>query len=287
MNITPPLRVAVAGGALVLSVLAGFQSVAFPPAPVHKIMGVVRDSIGNPISNGASVVFLSSSGTTLQTFVATRLDSGMNYILEVPMDAGLTSSLYQPTALMPAAPFKLKVKVGNVTYLPMEMKGDFSKLGLPAGQTKVDLTLGVDADGNGLPDDWEKAVAARLGLKYTAGFIRPGDLFPGTGMTYQDVYIAGTYALPPKDGFILTALGTSSDATHLSFTAVKGRVYTIQSANTLGQWSPASFIVNPAATSTTSPSAVESYSAGDTRKLAVDVPTVGDQPAKFFRLTVE
>src|SRR5688572_22565800 len=84
---------------------------AFPPAPPHTIYGVVRDQIGNPVGDGAEVIMEVSPTVQFRTTVVSRTDSGLNYKLEVPMDAGMTSDLYSPTALLPAAPFRLRVRV--------------------------------------------------------------------------------------------------------------------------------------------------------------------------------
>jgi hypothetical protein len=43
------------------------------------------------------------------------------------------------------------------------MKGDLSKLGEPGKRTHLDLTLGEDLDGDGIPDAWERALLAALG----------------------------------------------------------------------------------------------------------------------------
>ena len=51
--------------------------------------------------------------------------------------------------------FRLKVKIGSVTYLPIEMK--LSKaLGQAAQSTRLDLTLGEDSDNDGLPEAPER-----------------------------------------------------------------------------------------------------------------------------------
>ncbi len=266
-----------------LTALLPLAAMAFPPAPPHQIYGIVRDQIGNPLSDGAEVIFEASSGVILKTFVVARSEPGVNYSLDVPMDAGLTSDLYNPTALMPTAPFRLRVKVGKTTFLPIEMTGNLSTLGHPGGRTRIDLTLGVDSDGNGLPDAWEQAVAAFLGRKWQSGQIRPDDLYPGTGMTYRQVYLAGTYAVSPTEGFALQIVHSPGTAPNLAFTAVKGRTYTLQAASVLGQWTDVSFRLLPL-TSNAAP--LFAYQATETRRIEIEPPLVGEQPARFFRLIV-
>ncbi len=58
------------------------------------------------------------------------------------MDAGLTPDNYRPTALRPSVSFRMKVLIGGVTYLPIEMRANYANLGKPAQSTRIDLTLG-------------------------------------------------------------------------------------------------------------------------------------------------
>ena len=269
--------------------LAGLSAAtvnAFPPTPHHLIVGEVRDSIGNPlVSTTAQVTLTAASGSTVTTTVVPNLQPGANYRLPVPMDAGLTDDLYKPSALLPSAPFKISVKIGQATYLPMEMKGNYARLGLPGQSTHLDLTLGIDSDGNGLPDDWERAVMSQQGRAWAKGAIDPSAPFPGTGLTYRQVYLAGTYAMAPKDGFVLNIAGVSESASQFSFTVVKGHAYTIQGATRLGEWSTLSFRMagDPA-----DAASVSVYQAVDTRRLQVEVPSSPEFNAfRFFRLNVE
>src|SRR5260370_18497252 len=87
----------------------------------------------------------------------------MNFQREVPMDAGLTADPYEPEALMASAPFKIYVVIGVTTNLPIQMTGNYSLLGQPGQQTRIDLTLGVDSNGDGIPDAWEIAFLSSIG----------------------------------------------------------------------------------------------------------------------------
>lgn len=264
----------------------GLSLNAFPPAPPHSIYGLVRDQIGNPLTTSTAQVTLTvDSGTSLTDFVAPDREPGANYRLQVPMDSGITSDLYQPSALLPAVPFKLSVKVGSVNYVPMEMKGNYAVLGLPGESTRIDLTLGVDADNDGLPDAWEQAAFHQLGKRWTPGSLNPSAQYPGTGLTFAQVYVAGTYTYAPKDGFVLNLLGMVDGKAQLAFTAVKGRSYTIESASTLGNWSAETFRLAGDSPDT----ALRPYFlANTTSKQNVEVPAkTSGEPARFYRLRVE
>src|SRR4051794_26736451 len=122
-------------------------SFAYPPAPHHIVYGLVRDELGNPLtSKTAEIILETSSGLKINTFVAPGTDSGVNYKVAIPMDAGITSDLYKPSALHPTVPFKIHVRIGQTDYLPIEMSADYSKLGQPGEKTRINLTLGEDLD---------------------------------------------------------------------------------------------------------------------------------------------
>ena len=102
-------------------------------------------------------------------------EPGANYYLYVPMDAGSNNDLYKTSAMRPAVSFRIKVKIGNTIYLPIEMSGNFSKMGQPGQRTRMDLTLGEDVDGDGIPDAWERALIEQNGRAKTIEEVRPGD----------------------------------------------------------------------------------------------------------------
>ena len=131
---------------------------AFPPAPHHTFFGMVRDELGRPLEGEkVEVLFETSSGRLVRTGVGLGLP-GINYRMRVPMDAGSTADLYNPVAMRHAMPYKIRVKVGTKVYLPIEMIGDLGKMGQPGEETLLNLTLGEDSDGDGLPDAWERAL---------------------------------------------------------------------------------------------------------------------------------
>ena len=259
---------------------------AFPPAPHHTLYGQVRNQWGDPISVSPSDVYLETpSGTQLHTSLVNGLEPGVNYRLEVPMDSGTSAdaNAYKPTALKPFFQFKLKVLIGQTIYLPIEMVGNFAQIGQPSLKTRLDLTLGVDSDGDGLPDAWEQALIDIYGG--TLASIRPGDDADGDGISNLDEYLAGTYAFDPTDGFALSILGVNNDHSQLEFMAIRGRTYTIQQSPNLQQWTTANFrFVTSGAPGTLQ----NSYRATDVRLLRVEVPVSADAGTnRFFRALVQ
>lgn len=229
--------------AVLFLVSAGTASLkAYPPAPYHTIYGTVRDELGNPlIVTNAEVVLETLTGVRLTTMVVPRLRPDANYRLQVPMDAGLTADAYKPTALRPTVAFRLRVKIGSTLYCPIEVVANYSNLGKPAQSTRLDLTLGEDSDGDGLPDAWERALIAALGADLTIHDIRPEADDDGDGLSNLQEYLAGTYAFDPQDGFWLDIVGETNGNPVLEFLAIRGRAYALETSRDLQTWSPAQF----------------------------------------------
>jgi hypothetical protein len=114
---------------------------------------MVRNAWGEPLNVLNATVFVqTTNGIGAETSITPTTWPGVNYVLQVPMDAAITPEPYTPTALRPAQPLQLKVRVGNITYLPLEMALGTTPVGNPGGATRLDLTLGEDSDLDGLPD---------------------------------------------------------------------------------------------------------------------------------------
>ena len=265
--------------------VSGHQALAFPPLPHHTVYGVVRDEFGNPlISRGTELTLETTAGTTITTTVTPGLAAGVNYRIEVPMDAGLTSDLYRPTAMRPSAPFRVRVKIAGRTFVPIEMKANMALLGQPAESSRVDLTLGEDADGDGLPDAWERSVIAAGNLGLSIEGLKPDARLNGNSLSVLEAYLAGTYAWDPKDGFRLDIVEFSAAAPVLEFVALRGRSYTVSASDDLQTWKPMSFRVQGAAMA--SPRSF--YQTTQLQRVRVVVAgESGEAPPKFFKLLVK
>lgn len=266
--------------------LLGGVALAYPPAPHHTLYGIVRNEVGDPINLSSGDIYLEMpSGTQLRSSVVSGLEPGVNYKLEVPMDSGTAADInaYMPTALKPFWQFKLKVQIGQLTYLPIEMVGNFAQIGQPSLKTRIDLTLGVDSDGDGLPDAWEQTLIDIYGG--TLATINPNDDTDGDGIPNINEYIAGTYAFDPTDGFTLSILGVNNGHSQLEFLAIRGRTYTIQESPTMEQWTTSKFRF---VTSGVPGPLQTSYRATDVRLLRVEVPPSAIAGTnRFFRAIVQ
>lgn len=264
--------------------LIGVVASAFPPSPHHTLYGLIRTELGNPLSaSQATIILETPSGFQLRASLETGIEPGVNYRLEVPMDAGISADVYKPTALRPFFQFRLKVQVGQTVYLPIEMTGNFAQIGQPGESTRLDLTLGEDSDGDGLPDAWEKALIAVYGG--TLASIRPNDDADGDGISNLNEYLAGTYAFDPSDGFRLSLVGQNGGNSQLEFMAIRGRNYTIYGTTDLLLWTPVDFRV---VTGASSGALQQNYQASDVRLLRIEVPTpIGSETNRFFKAMVK
>lgn len=257
---------------------------AFPPAPHHLVFGIVRNELGSPILLRGAEILLEVEGVVLARSVVTQVEAGVNYRLVIPMDSGATADLYKPTALRPASPFRMRVRIAGTTYLPIEMVG-ISRLTARAGEsTRVDLTLGEDSDGDGLPDAWERNLIAASRLGKTLGDIRPGDDTDADGLSNLNEYLAGTYAFDPGNGFTLDIRSVENEGAVLEFTAVRDRTYTLHCSTDMIRWVEVPFLVVAGGGET-----LRSYTAREVRPMKVKPVLNGLDPAGpgvFFKLLV-
>jgi len=281
-------RLAVAA-LLVLAWLTGLETLAraFPPAPHHVIHGLVRDEIGDPISLSSAQVYLEiASGARLSCQVETSPVAGENYRLIVPMDAGIAADLkaYKPTALRTATPYRLKVRLGNTSLVPIEMAGNLVNLGKPGGDTILNLTLGVDSDQDGLPDVWERALTQILGGSFTLADITPqGDPYH-EGISNYERFLLGSSGLEHRQalGLALTRHGVKGPV--IEFFATAGNSYTLLGTTNLTDWAPVTFRV-PAG-SDSAPSLQTFQPAADAiTSLEVILPSVAPT-YMFYRMQV-
>lgn len=272
--------------ALALTLGVTLATFAFPPAPPHRVFGLVRDEQGDPLRNTGAEVLLDAGGATLaRATISTGIEPGVNYRLAVALDAGATADLYRPSAVRPTVPFRLRVRIGNVTYLPIEMSGAANLLTRPGESSRVDLTLGVDSDGDGLPDAWELALNTATGGQRSLADIRPEDDADADGLTNLQEYLAGTYAFDPADGFALAIRMLADGQALLDFTAIRGRSYAVHGSSDMQHWSPVAFRLS---TERAGLPPREIYSAHEVRPVSVSVaePDSGEPVPRFFKLVV-
>ena len=257
---------------------------AFPPAPDGLIYGLVKDQYGTPLMNTADqVVLQTTNGLQVVAAIQPGLAIGVNYALDVPMDAGVTPDPYVTNALLAATPYKLYVKVGTVTTLPIEMMGSFAVLANPGLQTVQNLTLGADVNGDGIPDQWEQVFLSEIGLSIPLASVNPNKDYTGDGRTLKQEYFLGNYPFNPSDDFSVQIVSQNAGAAVLGFTSMLGRSYTAYGSPDLKNWAPLSFTI-PAA----GPAVMNSYYSSNIQPVQIQTIQPTNAPTEqFFRLELQ
>ncbi len=285
MNILMPSQRWLRPGLTALALVAATVVQAFPPALPHTIYGMARDEYGNPLRTNATIVLTTSSGISVSAIVDPEDEAGVNYRLVVPLDSGVKSDAYKSGALQATVPFRIRVIINNATFLPLEMAGDYSLLGQPGKKTRIDLTLGEDTNGNGLPDAWERAMLAARGWTNNLADLKANSSPGGNGVTLLQEYVAGTYGFEDANGLNLAIARVEAGTPVLEFLAVRGRNYTIVGSANLKAWTPVPFRpLLPDA----DPEPVANYLSTDVRLLqvAVPAPATGAVPL-FYKLQIQ
>jgi len=264
---------------LIASIIATSQIHAFPPAPHHEVYGTVRDEQGNPVTGNGTVTFSGTEGTILTGLIDLSIEPGVNYSMKVPMDAGTLGQLYQSSALLPTAPFSATVTINGVNHVPIEVQGGTLAIGESGKKTRLDLTLGVDSDGDGLPDSWEQRIIASMdGIDSLDQVTRDGDL-DGDGVSNYTEYLVGTYAFDKSVNFNLEIIEVTEGLAQFRFLAVKGRTYQLHTSTNGKDFTPLEFALTKTA------EAEGNHPAQNTRYQNIFIPAelVG---SRLFRLHV-
>jgi hypothetical protein len=235
------------GFSLGISVVVGLlacalSSSAFPPAPPYTIFGNVRDQYGVLLpSKGAFVVTYVGLKEMQRQEVMDVPSANYNYQMRLRLDLTRPETLtYHPKALATGSIFNLAVVRGNRIYRPIEVASP-PTVGAAADRRRLDLTLGVDLDGDGLPDAWEEAQLYQAGERpgvngwELSKLDRDGD-YDGDGTSNWNEYLAGTYALDATSILDLEIAEKLSDSVRLEFYSFYGKQYTLEASTDLQTW---------------------------------------------------
>ena len=270
---------------LTLALLSlGIAAQAFPPAPAHEIYGTVRNESGRPLDTAEGMLILSGTSAEITRAPSdVTLADGTNYRLNVPMDSNIVAGMYQLSALRPTLPFSIRVVIRGISYVPIQMQGNVWNIGQAGRRTRLDLTLGVDSDGDGIPDSWEQLMidSDYTGRLLSFADVNPNDDLDGDGLTNLQEFLLGTYPLDAGDGLKLEIVSVSGGMAHMQFACVSGRTYKVTSTSNLRTWNSTTFAVG----STTSEQ-LPQLRADDTTILDIYVP-VGTATGLSFRLHAE
>ena len=258
---------------------------AFPPAPDAIIYGMVKDQYGTPLTVASDQVILQTpGGVQVVGNIQPGLAIGVNYALNVPMDAGTVGGLWTANAQVPGNQYQLYVSVGSTTNLPIEMEGVWAVIGLPASSTRQDLTLGADANGDGIPDAWEEQFLTSLGLNIALANINPNADYAHDGRTLKQEYLLGNYPYNPGNNFGVQILSQTNGSVVLAFTTMTARTYLAYGSPDLQNWTPLSFTI-PAQPGL---GTMASYYASVIAPIQIQtVQPTNAPPMQFFRLSLQ
>jgi hypothetical protein len=220
---------------------------AFPPAPYYTLFGIVRDQVGATLKvDGAELILLKDGKEIGRSPVSKDLRGDFNYELRVSVDQNLPSTrAYSEKAVAAGGLISVVVTMNGQQFYPIGVSGS---LRATAGgeRVRLDLNLGADTDGDGLPDAWEEWQLYIAGRRPGANgwdlspITRDGD-FDGDGISNFHEYIAGTFAADPSDRFELRLLGKTASAVQLEFFGITGKVYTVEESSDLRSWATVPF----------------------------------------------
>ncbi|MDP0499965.1 MAG: hypothetical protein Q7P63_07670 [Verrucomicrobiota bacterium JB022] len=215
---------------------------AFPPAPYYTVFGDVRDEFGTLLHpEGASVILSAGGKEVLRQSLLDFDNRGFNYQVRLRIDlqrAGTTP--YSSLALGIGTTYTLSVSIGGIVYLPIEMSTP-PQTGNPAGRTRLNLTLGVDSDGDGLPDAWEEAQLFHAGIPagedgWDLSLLDAKGDFDRDGLSNYQEYVSGTYATDSESYLWLDIAEVLPESVRLDFYAFYGRIYVLQSSRDMENW---------------------------------------------------
>ena len=155
-------------------------------------------------------------------------------------------------------------------------------MGEPGEKTQLDLTLGEDLDGDGIPDAWERSLISR-GLADDLDGVDPNADADGDGLSNLDEYMAGSYAFDDTSGFELVLKQVVDGISVMEFLALPGRTYEVLGSTDLEQWSEVAFGLD----SDDAETMRSNYVADDVRVVEIQVPSSEDgSNYQFFKLRV-
>jgi hypothetical protein len=265
--------------------LAAPRAAAFPPAPFYTLYGIVRDQVGATLeAEGAEIVLIRDNVEIGRAPVWQQLNGDKNYELALRLDHARPDTRTYSTRTVPRAGlFTLYVSLNGRRVQPIEVAGNL-RAGSGGEHVRIDLTLGVDTDHDGLPDAWEEWQLHQAGHRpgspgwSLAAITRDGD-YDGDGVSNFSEYVAGTFAGDATQRFELRITGKTAGRVAFEFYAITGKTYGIEQSTDLRTWSPAAFST-----------AVGAGAATSWRATAVGVQpafvTTDAGPTRFFRLTV-
>ena len=233
---------------------AAVPAQGFPPVPFFALYGTVRDQVGQTVTaDHAEVVLLKGIQEVSRTPITSGARLDQNYELHVRLDQNRGgTTLYTEKAVATQSPYSLAVDIGGVRYYPIEVAGNLTT-GKGGERVRLDLNLGQDSDGDGLPDVWEQWQLYQAGLypddsgNWPIGLIDHNGDYDQDGISNWLEYVAGTFAGDASERFALEIKEKGATHTRFAFFAITGKTYTIEASPDMRTWARVPFSVGTAA----------------------------------------
>jgi hypothetical protein len=260
---------------------------AFPPAPSYTLYGTVRDQVGQTLAaEGAMIVLLKGGVEVGRTPVTPALQLDQNYELSIRIDQNRSgTTLYNDKAIPALGLFSLQVEMNGALFYPIEVSGNLTA-GKGGERVRLDLNLGEDSDGDGLPDIWEMWQLYQAGYypdengNWPLNLLNKNGDFDGDGLSNWDEYVAGTFAGDATERFDLQIKEKAANSVRFEFYAITGKTYTIERSTDVKTWTQVPFSIS------TPTSGVPSYSATNVGILSAFTTPAPGTEKEFYRLTV-
>ena len=260
---------------------------AFPPAPSYTLYGTVRDQVGQAITaQGAVIILLKGGAEVGRTPINSALSLEQNYELSIRIDQNRSgTTLYNNNAVVAQGAFSLVVEMNGSRFYPIEVSGNLTA-GKGSERVRLDLNLGEDLDGDGLPDVWEQWQLYQAGYypdengNWPLNLLNRNGDFDRDGLSNWDEYVAGTFAGDATERFDLKIKEKAANSVRFEFYAITGKTYTIERSTDVKTWIRVPFSIGTHSTGS------QIHTAADVSILsAFTTPALGSEK-EFYRLTV-
>jgi hypothetical protein len=193
--------------------------------PSMIVYGVIRDSYGLRLSfDSATVGAFLGTNETARTTIRPQ-PAGSNYRFDVNVSDPLTAGSKEITLGSAVA---IRVRTGSVLQ-PSIGNNTFTAQG-SGSAVNLNLVLGVDSDGDGLPDDWERLMIANSGGQVSnLTQVGPGHDLDGDGVPDDQEFWNGTFAFLPDDLLRMESLTRHANGRlSFRFLPIQGASYSVE-----------------------------------------------------------